>query len=128
MVLLRILALTVIAALVAAAFASAHHSVAGQFDVTKSLTLTGTISKVEWINPHPYVHLDVAARNGRVTTWALSTLPIPMLRKAGLTKNALSGKPGEMVTITAMPARDGKNFGWIMKITYSDGHYYRLFE
>jgi uncharacterized protein DUF6152 len=122
------LAISVIAALVATAFPSAHHSVAGQFDVTKSLTLTGTVSKVEWINPHPYVHLDVAGRNGRVTTWALSTLPIPMLRKAGLTKDALSGTPGEMVTITAMPARDGKNSGWITKITYSDGHYYRLFE
>ena len=64
--------------------------------MSKSLTLKGTISKVDWINPHPYVHLDVKGADGKVTTWALSTLPIPMLRKAGLTKETLFGKPGEL--------------------------------
>jgi hypothetical protein len=103
----------------------AHHAVSGQFDTSKSVTLKGTISKVDWINPHPYVYLDVKGVNGKVTTWALSAAPIPMLRKAGLTKEALSGKPGELVTIVAMPARNGKNLGWITKITYSDGHYYQ---
>ena len=106
----------------------AHHSVPGQFDVSKSVTLKGTISKVDWINPHPYVHLDVKDADGKVTAWALSTLPVPMLRKAGLTKEALSGKPGELVTFVVMPARNGKDLGWIVKVTYSDGHYYRLFE
>ena len=77
----------------------AHHSVPGQFDMSKSLTLKGTISKVDWINPHPYVYLDVKGVDGKVTAWALSTLPIPMLRKAGLTKETLFGKPGELVTI-----------------------------
>lgn len=106
----------------------AHHSVPGQFDTSTSVTLKGTISRVDWINPHPYVHLDVQDANGRVKTWALSTLPIPMLRKAGLTKEALSGTRGEPVTIVAMPARNGKDLGWIVRMTYSDGHYYRLFE
>ena len=106
----------------------AHHSVTGQFDMSKSLTLKGTISKVDWINPHPYVYLDVRDVNGKVTSWALSTIPIPMLRKAGLTKEALFGKPGELVTVVALPARDGKDLGWIKRITYSDGHQYRLFE
>ena len=106
----------------------AHHSVPGQFEMSKSVTLKGTISKVDWINPHPYVHLDVRDASGKSTTWALSTLPIPMLRKAGLTKEALAGKPGESVTVVAMPARNGKELGWITKITYSGGHYYRLFE
>ncbi len=106
----------------------AHHSVPGQFDMSKSLTLKGTISKVDWINPHPYVYLDVKGVDGKVTAWALSTLPIPMLRKAGLTKETLFGKPGELVTIVANPARNGKKLGWIVRMTYSDGHYYRLFE
>jgi hypothetical protein len=111
--------------LTAMAVPTAHHSVDGQFDTSKLMTLKGTISKVDWINPHPYVHLDVQGVNGKVTTWALSMVPIPMLRKAGLTKEALSGKPGELVTIVAMPALNGKNLGWIRKITYSDGHYYQ---
>jgi hypothetical protein len=117
-----------ILALAAIAMPLAHHSVPGQFDMSKSLTLKGTISKVDWINPHPYVHLDVTDAKGKVTTWALSTLPIPMLRKAGLTKDGLVGKPGELVTIVANPARNGKDLGWIVRITYADGHYYRLFE
>jgi uncharacterized protein DUF6152 len=110
------------------AASAAHHSVGGEFDMSKSLTLKGTISKVDWINPHPYVHLAVRDANGRVRTWGLSTLPIPMLRKAGLTKEAFLGRPGEVVTIAAMPARNGKDLGWITRITYSDGHYYQLFE
>jgi hypothetical protein len=117
-----------VAAIVASAGVRAHHSVTGQFDMSKSLTLTGTISKVDWINPHPYVHLEVKEPSGRARIWALSTLPIPMLRKAGLTKEALAGKPGERVTIVVMPARNGKDLGWITQITYADGHYYRLFE
>jgi len=114
--------------LAAMAVPLAHHSVGGQFDMSKTLTLKGTIAKVDWINPHPYVLLDVRNADGKVTTWALSTIPIPMLRKAGLTKEALFGRPGESVTIVAMPARNGKDLGWITRITYSDGHYYRLFE
>ena len=124
----RALLLVSILVLSTTAMPVAHHSVSGQFDVSQAVTLKGTISKVDWINPHPYVHLDVRDANGRATIWALSTLPIPMLRKAGLTKEALFGKPGEVVTIVAMPARNGKELGWITRITYSDGHYYRLFE
>ena len=51
-----------------------------------------------------------------------------MLRKAGLTKEALLGKPGEAVTVVVMPAGNGKHLGWITRMTYADGHYYWLFE
>ena len=106
---------------------AAHHSVPGQFDVSKPMTLTGTISKVDWINPHIYVHLDVKSDKGAVTTWALATLPTAMMRRSKITKASLTGKPGEIVTIRAVPARDGtKHLGWINKITYSDGRYLQL--
>ena len=109
--------------LAAAATLLAHHSVPGQFDVSKPMTLKGVISKVDWINPHIYVHLDVKEPDGTTSTWALSTLPTAMMRRAGLTKETLRGKPGEEVTINAVPARDGsKHLGWINKITYADGH------
>jgi hypothetical protein len=105
-----------------------HHSVLGQFDLSKSVKLTGTISKVDWINPHAYVHLQVREPDGTMTTWAMSTIPIAMMRKAGITKETLSGKPGEIVTITANPALNGKRLAWIMRIAYADGRYYVLFE
>jgi hypothetical protein len=110
-------------AVIAAATLVAHHSVPGQFDVSKPMTLKGVISKVDWINPHIYVHLDVKESDGTTNTWALATLPTAMMRRAGLTRESLQGKPGEEVTITAVPARDGsKHLGWINKITYADGH------
>ena len=112
------------------AFASpswAHHSVSGQFDTTKPIVLKGVVSKVDWMNPHVYIYLDVKEQDGSVTTWALSSLPTAMMRKAGLSKETLIGAPGETVTINAVPARDGtKHLGWISKITYADGHYFLL--
>ena len=106
----------------------AHHSIVGQFDLSRRVTLRGTISKVDWINPHPYVHLQVADGRGAVTTWALSMAPVAMLRKAGITREALAGKPGELVTVTALPALNGKPMAWITRITYADGHYYSMSE
>ena len=112
---------------VVAGSVSAQHSVSGQYDASRPLTLTGVISKVDWINPHIYLHLDVKEKDGAVTTWTLSTLPTAMMRRAGLTKETLQGQPGEVVTITAIAARDEtKKLGWISKITYADGHHVQL--
>ena len=112
---------------VVAGSVSAHHSVSGQYDASRPLTLTGVISKVDWINPHIYLHLDVKDKEGAVTTWTLSTLPTAMMRRAGMTKESLQGQPGEVVTINAIAARDEtKKLGWISKITYADGHHVQL--
>jgi hypothetical protein len=112
---------------VMAASAAAHHSVSGQYDSAKTLTLTGVITKVDWINPHIYLYLDVKDKDGIVTNWTLSTLPTAMMRRAGLTRESLQGKPGEVVTINAIAARDEtKRLGWISKITYADGHHVQL--
>jgi Family of unknown function (DUF6152) len=112
---------------VVAGSVSAHHSVSGQYDASRPLTLTGVISKVDWINPHIYLHLAVKEKDGAVTTWTLSTLPTAMMRRAGLTKESLQGQPGEIVTINAIAARDEtKKLAWISKITYADGHHVQL--
>ena len=119
----RMIGLAMVTSVLAVSAALAHHSVPGQFDMSKPMTLKGVISKVDWINPHIYVYLDVTDAGGTTATWALSTLPTAMMRRAGLTKETLQGKPGEVVTIDAVPARNGtKNLGWINKITYADGH------
>lgn len=123
----RLIALFVCACLaVAGANVAAHHSVAGQFDTTKAMTLTGTVSKIDWVNPHVYVTVAVKAEGG-TETWRLGTAPPAMMRKAGLTKTDISGKAGEVLTLVVYPARDGtKHLGWITKITYEDGHFYHL--
>jgi len=115
-------ALAVVAFLATASVLSAHHSVAGQFDESKSVTLKGVISKVDWVNPHIYLYIDVKDGNETVT-WSLGTVPTAMARRAGLTKESISGKVGEVVTIDCIPARDGtKHLGWVNTITYADGH------
>lgn len=106
--------------------AAAHHSVAGQFDAAKRTTITGVISKVDWINPHVYLHVDVPNDRGAITTWRLETLPTAMLRKAGLTSEMLKGG-GQKVTAVAIMARNGTpNLAWALNLTYEDGHEYTL--
>jgi hypothetical protein len=115
-------ALAVAAVLATASVLSAHHSVAGQFDESKSVTLKGVISKVDWVNPHIYLYIDVKT-DAETVTWSLGTVPTAMARRAGLTKESIAGKVGEVVTIDCIPARDGtKHLGWVNTITYADGH------
>jgi hypothetical protein len=105
----------------------AHHSVSGEFDLSKTATLKGVISRLDWINPHIYVYLDVAEEGGATTTYMLETFPPPQMRRAGLTKELIMGKSDEVVTVTILPSRDGtKHIGYIERITYADGHYYQL--
>jgi len=110
----------------AGAGANAHHSVAGQFDSSKRVAITGTISKVDWINPHIYIHLDVPDEQGNVTAWRLESVPTAMARKAGITSAMLRGDGGK-VTADAILARDGtRNLAWLLKLTYEDGHFFQL--
>ena len=119
--------LAALGALVAlATTAGAHHSVAGQFDQAKRTTITGTISKVDWINPHVYIHMDVVDDKGAVTAWRLESLPTAMLRKAGLTSEMIKGG-GQKVTAAAIMARNGTpNLAWLLNLKYEDGHEYTL--
>jgi hypothetical protein len=106
--------------------AIAHHSVAGEFTVTKTLQLNGVVSEVEWANPHIYVHLDVKGAGGTVTTWRLESVPVGMMRKAGLSKALLLAN-GQTASVEAYPARDGTpHLGYLVKITYADGHHYQF--
>ena len=113
--------------LLAATAAFAHHSVVGEFDTGKAMTLKGTVAKVQWMNPQIFLYIDVKEADGSVSSWALETLPTAMMRKAGLSKEDLLGAPGEAVTVNVIPARDGtKHMAWISKITYASGKFYTL--
>jgi hypothetical protein len=118
--------LSALGALALVTGAGAHHSVAGQFDAQKRTTITGVINKVDWINPHVYIHMDVADDKGAVTTWRLESLPTAMLRKAGLTSEMLKGG-GQKVTAAVIMARNGTaNLAWLLNLSYADGHEYVL--
>ena len=100
--------------------ALAHHSLQAQFDVTKPVTLTGVVTKVEWMNPHVHLYLEVDDGHGTVSKWALVSLGTSMLRRGGVTKQMLD--VGETVTVVAYHAKDGLNLGFLRKIRFAQGH------
>lgn len=124
---MRYAALALVAVLtVAGPVALAHHSVGGEFDVRKVVTINGVVSDIEWANPHIYIHVDVKGPAGTVTTWRLESVPVAMMRKAGLSKVLLLGN-GQKANIEAYLARDGTpHLGYLVNITYADGHHYQF--
>jgi hypothetical protein len=83
----------------------AHHSFAAQYDSTKQVTLQGTISKVEWMNPHVYFYVDVPDDAGKVVNWAVEGGAPNVLYREGWKPTSL--KAGDRVTILGSLARDG---------------------
>lgn len=109
------------ALLCGAAVATAHHSLSGQFDITKSFAIAGVVSRVDWVNPHVYVYVDVKGTGNAVTTYKLESLPVAMMRKAGLSKQTLLGEGGQ-VKVQAHPARNGApTLGYMLHLSLSDG-------
>jgi hypothetical protein len=103
----------------------AHHAVSAEFNAEKVVTLKGVVSKVDWVNPHIFLYVDVKDGSGKVSTWRLQSLPPMFFKGSGLTKDKLMD--GSEVTVTAYPAKDGTDdFGFLLKLTYPDGHFYNL--
>jgi len=99
--------------------AFAHHSFAAEFDATKPITLTGTITKVEWMNPHTRFYIDVKDDKGVVTNWELELGSPNGLMHAGWTRTSV--KPGDVVTVFGSLAKDGSKLANARKVTLSDG-------
>jgi hypothetical protein len=97
----------------------AHHSETAEYDSTKPVKVTGTISKVEWLNPHVWFYVDVKDASGKVTTWGFSNAPPGALMRRGIMKDAL--KIGAEVTVEGVRARDGSNNASGRCVTYADG-------
>lgn len=114
--------LAALALLAAAVPALAHHAVQSQFDMEKAIQVTGVITKLEWINPHSYMFVDVKDETGKVKSWALELLGPGGLRKAGLSREVRGGfKVGETITVHAFPSRDGSDSGYVKEFNLSDG-------
>jgi hypothetical protein len=96
----------------------AHHSFAAEYDSSQEITLTGKITKVEWTNPHIYIHIDVP-EGGKVTSWALEGYPPNTLKRTGFIRSLL--KEGDTITITAYKAKDASNTGAGRQVTFPDG-------
>src|SRR5215475_1309056 len=93
--------------LAAAVPATAHHSFAAEFDAAKPITLTGTVTKVEWMNPHVWFYTDVKDESGKVSNWGFEMGSPNGLMRSGWTRNSM--KLGDTVTVEASRAKDGSN-------------------
>lgn len=106
-----------LAAVTAPAFA--HHSFAAEYDEKKPVTMSGTVTKVEWLNPHARIYVDVKDASGKVTAWEFELgAPNGLIRK-GWTRNSI--KPGDVVTVDAFQAKDGSYLGSTRTISLADG-------
>lgn len=85
----------------------AHHAFAAEFDADKPVTLTGTVTKIEWTNPHTWFYIDVKDQAGKVTNWGLEMGSPNGLMRNGWTRNSM--KIGHEVTVEGSRARDGSN-------------------
>jgi len=105
--------------LMAAAPVWAHHAFAAEFDAQKPVKLRGTVAKVEFINPHSWIHMDVKDADGKVTRWMVEGGSPNALFRRGVTKDALP--QGTEISVDGYQAKDGSNRANGRDITFADG-------
>jgi len=97
----------IIAVLSLTAGVSAHHAFSAEFDANKPITLRGTLTKFEWVNPHSWLHLDVKGPDGKVVSWAIESGAPNALIRRGMNKDSVP--TGVEISVEAYLAKDGSN-------------------
>jgi hypothetical protein len=118
--------LMVLAIFFAAGSVWAHHSPSAEFDMTKRFVLTGTLAKVDWINPHIVVNIDAKGDGGKVENWRFESNPPSWFRRVGVSRAEIARGIGQIVTVEAVRAKDGSLYGYMQKLTLADGTSWEL--
>jgi len=111
-------AVFVVAMLAFASPVAAHHSFA-MFDSVNKTTISGTVTRLEWTNPHVFIELDVPGANGEVKHWSVELGSPSILQRSGWKFSDV--KPGEKITAIVNPLRDGRPGGMLYRLTMADG-------
>ena len=115
----RVLLAAAALVLTGGAAALAHHSFAAEFDGSKPVTLKGTVTKMEWINPHAWLHLDVKGPDGKTVSWAVEGGAPNALLRRGWNRNSVPA--GTQITVEGFRAKDGSNRANGREITLMNG-------
>ena len=99
---------------------AAHHSFAAEYDGNQPVTVTGTVAKIDWTNPHIHFYVDVKDAAGAVTQWKFEGYPPNMLVRQGW-KRDVTMKPGDTVTVFAWKARDEPRLAAAREVTFASG-------
>ena len=111
--------IAVLGLLAAAVPAPAHHAFGAEFDIAKPIALRGTVTIMEWVNPHSWIHIDVKGSDGTLVSWMIEGGSPNSLLRLGFTKNALL--PGMEIAVEGYQAKDGTNKGVGRSLTFADG-------
>lgn len=97
----------------------AHHGIVAWFDMSRSITVKGTVTSFEWTNPHSYIYFDAKDEDGANEKWSAEMGGVPMLGRAGWRRETV--KPGDQITLTGKPAKDGKHSMLLDKVVLANG-------
>jgi Family of unknown function (DUF6152) len=117
----RILAATVAAMLLVVAGVWAHHSPSAIFDMGKRISVTGTLTKIDWINPHIVIAMEAKGDGGKVDHWTFESNPPSWYRSVGLARADFAKAVGQTITVEGVRAKDGTLYGYMQKIKMPDG-------
>ena len=101
--------------------ALAHHSTTAEFDVAHRMTISGTLTKIDWVNPHIVVFIDAKGQGGN-EAWKFESNPPAWFRRVGVSRADFAKAIGQTVTVEGNRAKDGSLYGYLLKITYADGN------
>jgi len=114
-----LIGLAMLGLIIATAPLRAHHSFAAEYDANKPVTITGAVTKLEWMNPHARFYVDVTETDGKVTHWNFELGAIPVLVKQGWRRDSL--KVGDVVTVEGARAKDGSTTANARVVKLADG-------
>lgn len=99
--------------------ARSHHSFAAEFDANQPITFTGTVTRMQWTNPHAWIHVDVEQPDGTVESWAIEAGTVNVLFRRGFTKDSL--QPGTEIVVDGYRAKDGSRRANGRELRFPDG-------
>ena len=118
---IQVAIVSAVVTLIAVASLSAHHSLTAVFDMGQRIAVTGTLTKIDWINPHIVVAIEARGDGGKIDHWTIQSNPPSWYRSVGLARADFAKALGQTVSVEGVQAREGMRFGYMQKIKFPDG-------